>query len=244
MGNFLGDGEDQFLIENANGAIDIGQVSGSSTTFVKVAALGDGWTFDGSGDYLGLGKDQFLIENTNGAVDIGTVSGSLSGASTSFVQVSALGAEWAFEGSGDFYGDGKDQFMVFNTNGAVDIGEVQANHTTTYTQVSSISPSSWRFEGVGDFLGDGKDQFLLFNTNGAIDVGEVNAAHNGVTYTQVGSISPAQWKFVGAGDYYGTGTFSFLIENTNGALDTGTVVNGKLQYQQVSGLGSEWTFKG
>ena len=78
-------------------------------------------------------------------------------------------------GSGDLLGDGKDQFLIENANGAVVVGEVGRTTRPTYTQVTALG-SEWKFEGVGDFLGDGKSEFLIENTQtGAVVVGEVGA---------------------------------------------------------------------
>jgi autotransporter passenger strand-loop-strand repeat protein len=248
-GDYLGDGQDQFLIESTTGSntgeVYLGQVSGSSTTYVHVANLGLEWSFHGAGDFLGAGEgesqDQFLMENTAGAVDVGTVSGTTSSATTTYTSISLPTGAWTIEGAGNLFGDGQAQFIVENTSGTVEIGEVHSGTAAYTSQVVSLGPE-WKFVGTGDFLGDGKDQFLIESTSGTVDVGEVNSAHSGVMFTTVGSLGP-EWTFVGAGDYYGIGRSSFLIENTAGAVDTGTVVSGTAQYAAVAALGPEWSFR-
>ena len=231
-GDFLGNGQDQFLIENTSGAVDVGNVVNGQAQYTQVAALGPEWTFQGTGDFLGNGQDQFLIENTSGGVDVGNVVNG----QTQYTQVAALGPEWTFEGTGDFLGNGQDQFLVENTSGAVDVGNV-VNGQTQYTQVAALGPE-WTFEGTGDFLGNGQDQFLIENTSGAVDVG--NVVNGQVQYTQVAALGP-EWSFIGTGDYQGTGTAGFMIENTAGAVALGTISNGQASYSQVGALGPEWS---
>ena len=91
--DFNGDGKSDFLIENTNGAVVVGEVGGGGeATYAQVAALGPEWTFVGAGDFLGDSDQGFLIENTSGAVVVGEVFGGR----TTYTQVAALGPEWAF----------------------------------------------------------------------------------------------------------------------------------------------------
>ncbi|HWF01826.1 MAG TPA: NF038122 family metalloprotease [Caulobacteraceae bacterium] len=233
VGNYLGNGQDGFLIENSSGAIVLGNaVTGAYTA---VSGLGPEWTFEESGPFFGDSQDQFLVENSAGAVVVGEIAG----ASTTYTQIGALGSEWAFVGAGDFRGDGRYQFLIENTSGALVIAEAGAGDQAAYTLIGGLGPE-WLFVGDGDFLGDGKDQFLIENTSGAVVVGEVIGS--AVAFTQVGALG-SEWKFVGAGDYAQTGQDSFLIENAAGAIVTGTVIAGQAQYTVVGGLGSDWRFR-
>jgi hypothetical protein len=92
-GDVLGDGKDQFLMENAAGAVVAGEIgSGGQVQYTTIAGLGPEWRFVGAGDYLGEGHDQFAIENTNGAL----VLGDYVGGQVRYTQVGALGSEWSF----------------------------------------------------------------------------------------------------------------------------------------------------
>jgi serralysin len=94
-GDVLGDGKDQFLMENAAGAVVAGEIgSGGQVRYTSVADLGSEWRFVGAGDYLGEGHDQFAIENTNGAL----VLGDYVGGQVRYTQVGTLGSEWSFHG--------------------------------------------------------------------------------------------------------------------------------------------------
>jgi len=190
-------------------------------------------------NFLGHGVSDLLIENSVGAVVVGEMTAA---SQISYYQISGLGPEWSFVGSGDFLGDGKTSYLIENTAGAVDVGLVGANGQVSYTQVTALGPE-WKFVGSGDFLGDGKSDFLIENAAGAVVVGALGA-NDQVSFTQVSALGP-EWKFVGAGDFLGDGKSDFLIENTAGAVVVGEVgANHQTTYTQVAALGSEWKFVG
>jgi hypothetical protein len=92
-GDFLGDGKDQYLLENTSGLLAFGEVTGGEAnyTFLPVG-IGPEWKFVGTGDYLGEGHDQFLLENTSGAVDVADwINNQLH-----VTQVAGIGPEWTF----------------------------------------------------------------------------------------------------------------------------------------------------
>ncbi len=186
-------------------------------------------------DFTADGKSALLIENALGTVVIGQV---VAGQET-YAQISGLGAEWTFHGTGDFLGDGKADFLIENSVGAVVVGEV-TNGQAVYTQVGGLG-HEWTFEGTGDYLGDGKADFLIQNSAGAVVVGEV--MNGQAVYTQVGGLG-SEWSFHGAGDFLGDGRADFLIQNTGGSVVVGEVTNGQAAYTPVGGLGHEWTFVG
>ena len=94
-GDFLDLGHDQFLIENASGAVEIGQLgSGQEATLKSFVSLGAGWTFEGAGDYLGEGHDQFLIEYSNGVVKLGDFTGG----AVHITQIGDVAAGWTIHG--------------------------------------------------------------------------------------------------------------------------------------------------
>jgi hypothetical protein len=44
-GDYLGEGHDQFLIENTSGAVVIGDYTSGAIHFTQIAGLGPEWTF-------------------------------------------------------------------------------------------------------------------------------------------------------------------------------------------------------
>ncbi len=236
--DFDGHGRGDLLIQNAVGAVVVGEVgAGGQASFAQVSALGPEWKFVGEGDFMDHGRADYLIQNASGAVDLGEIG---AGGQASYVQVAALGPEWSFKGTGDFLGHGDDQFLILNTDGAVYVGEVNSGQAQ-YAEVGALGPE-WSFKGTGDFLGDGRTDFLIQNTGGAVVLGEVGV--NGqAAYTQIAALGP-EWSFEGVGDFLGDGKADFLIKSAGGAVVVGEVVGGHATYTQVAALGSEWTFKG
>ena len=201
-------------------------VYGSSGLFVQQLGLGGASPDLVEDNFNGGIASDLLLQNAAGAVAVGAIGGN---GQESYTQVAALGPEWSFQGNGDFLGNGQDQFLIENTSGAVDVGNV-VNGQAQYTQVAALGPE-WTFQGTGDFLGNGQDQFLIENTSGAVDVG--NVVNGQAQYTQVAALGP-EWTFEGTGDFLGNGQDQFLIENTSGGVDVGNVVNGQAQYTQVA----------
>jgi hypothetical protein len=240
VGNdYNGDDRSDFLIENANGALVVGEVgAGDLAAYAPVSGLGPEWKFVGAGDFLDDGKSDFLIENSAGAVVVGEVVNG----QAQYAQVAGLGPEWKFVGAGDFLDDGKSDFLIENASGAVVVGEVGAGGQAAYTQVATLGPE-WSFEGTGDFLSDGKTQFLIENTSGAVVLGELGAGDQTV-YTQVAALGP-EWKFEEVGDFLGRDSDQFLIENSAGSVVVGQVgANDQATYTPITSLGPEWTFVG
>jgi len=196
-GDFLGDGNDQFLIENTGanaGLVGIGELTGGQVAFTFPTALATSqWNIVGVGDFLGDGKSDILIENIGsnaGLVGIGEVTGGQ--VSFSFPTAVAAG-QWKFVGTGDFFGDGKDQFLIENIGtsaGLLGIGEAN-NGQVAFTFPTTLA-SQWTIVGTGDYLAEGHDQILLESTSGAIDIGDYTAGQ--VHLTQVSSLPP-DWTF-------------------------------------------------
>ena len=198
-GDFLGDGKDQFLIQNTGanaGLVGIGELNSGQVAFTFPTAVSTSqYKIVETGDYLGNGKSDILIENIGsnaGLIGIGEVS---SGQVAFTFPTAVDPTQWKFVGSGDFFGDGKDQFLIENIGnnaGLLGIGEVVGG------QVNFIFPavltSQWTLVGTGDYLGEGHDQFLLENNStGAIDIGDYS---NGQAHlTQVSTIQASQWTF-------------------------------------------------
>jgi VCBS repeat-containing protein len=180
-----------------------------------------------------------LMSNSNtGAVVVGWVQ---NGQET-YQQISGLGSEWQFGGTGQFTGNGDTDFLLRNSiNGALLLGDVH-NGSTTYTAIGGLG-SEWNFIGDGYFLNNGNADFLLWNSNnGAIVAGDV--VNGAAQYVQIGGVG-SEWQFLGTGDFIGDGHNDFLMRSSNtGALAIGEVINSTVTYSAIGGVGSEWQFEG
>jgi hypothetical protein len=255
-GSFLGDGKDGFLIWNdgannspISGALVVGEDVGGVAQYTAVGGIGAEWQFEGTGPLLGQSTDDFLLwdNSTSSPNDDVLVVGSVAGGTAAYTAIGGVGSNWAFEGVGDYLGDGKAGFLMEDQNtGNLVVGEV-VNGSAQYSLVGGLGPE-WQFEGSGDLLGQGQDDFLIWDGSksspgyGALVVGQVTAGS--AQYTQIGAVGP-EWQFVGVGDYDGASGSEFLMRNSgNGVLVIGTVAatNGAygVTYAQIGGVGPEW----
>lgn len=241
-GFLLGPGRPGFLIRSSDGRLAVGEVENGNAVFTAVPGLGCEWEFAGNADFLGDGQSQFLMRN-DGPVANGTlVIGEIINGITNFTAIGGIGREWRFAGNGDFVGDGREEFLIRNTDGALAIGEV-VNGVADFTAIGGLCPE-WTFAGVGDFLGRGHDGFLIVNTGtmigGALAVGEV--VDDTVTFTNIGGVGP-EWQFIGTGDYSGDSSTDFALRNTvTGELAIGSAANGTADFTRVAAVGAEWNF--
>jgi hypothetical protein len=142
----------------------------------------------------------------------------------------------------DFHGDGRSDFLIEATNGALVVGEVDGADHANYAQIGALG-SEWSFVAQGPFLGDAKSDFLIKSTSGAIVVGEIGSGGQ-ATYTQIGALG-SEWNFHGSGDFLSDGKDGFLIENTSGVLVVGEIGAGDVAtYTAIGAVGSEWTLHG
>lgn len=81
VGDYLGDGKSQVLIENASGWLVTGEVEHGLMTYKSLGGLGPEWHFVGTADYLHNGHDTYLIENDHGHYAVGDAAALTWGAS-------------------------------------------------------------------------------------------------------------------------------------------------------------------
>jgi hypothetical protein len=129
------------------------------------------------------------------------VVGEDAGGSAQYTLVGGIGPEWQFDGSGDLFGQGQDDFLIWDgsssspTYGALVLGQISGG-SEQYTQIGAVGPE-WQFLGVGNYDGASNSEFLMRNTNsGALVIGAVGAGNGtySVTYIQVGAVGP-EWNF-------------------------------------------------
>ncbi len=240
--DFLNTNQSDFLIENAGGTVQLGQIgSGGQVAYSSFgASLGSGgWQLVGSGNYLGEAHDQFLMVSASGALYFGQEG---TGGQVTYHSFASLAAGWQVIGSGDFLGVGEDQFLVQNlSSGVVDIGRVSAATNGQAALSAFASLGAWKIVGTGDYLGLGRDEFLMQNASGALYTG---TASGQVTYHSFAQL-PSGSSVVGSGDFLGLGHDEFLIANASGAVEIGQLGSGQqATLSQFASLGAGWTFEG
>ena len=136
-------------------------------------------------------------------------------------------------GSGDFDGDGKQEFLIKSNWG---LGLVGQGSNGRLTLLSSRTTNSWmgywrlglndKIAGVGDFNGDGKDEFVITSNWG---IGIIKK--NGSSFTSLvakpkdtwfgswrynASVNSGKDKIAGIGDFNGDGKDDILITSSWG----------------------------
>jgi len=224
-GDFNGDGRDDVLWRNDNGAVFnfLGTANGGVTnngdnSFLQLNA---GWTVSGIGDFNGDGRDDILFRDANGVIFdyLGTASGGFT-ANTSNLYTDIADA-WHVSGVGDFNGDGRDDILFRNDNGAITnfLGTANGGIVNNGDNIYTVVDNAWHIAGVGDFNGDGRDDMLWRNDNGAVftflstaNGGVINNGDN--SYAAMSNV----WHVEAIGDYNGDGRDDILWRHDNGTI--------------------------
>ena len=180
-----------------------------------------GWTIADTGDFNGDGRDDILWRHDNGQVTdwLGTASGGF----TENYSALLLGVPtaWSIAGTGDFNGDGRDDIIWRNANGAVTdwLGAANGAFVENYAALSLQVSTDWKIAETGDFNGDGRDDILWRNDNGTLT--DWLGAANGAFVENYGTLLravPNDWKIAGTGDFNGDGRDDILWRHANGTL--------------------------
>jgi hypothetical protein len=223
-GDFNGDGRDDILWRSTSGALS-NWLANSDATFTindsnAFHEVPTSWQVVGTGDFNGDGRDDILWRSSNGALSdwLGTPNGGFTvNDAHALIQVPT---DWQIAGTGDFNGDGRDDILWRNSNGALSdwLGTADGGFTVNDANAFTNVPNLWMIIGTGDFNGDGRDDILwqrdfngdisdwLATANGGFVANDANAYH------QV----PAIWRVVDVGDYNGDGRDDILWRAATG----------------------------
>ena len=121
-GDFNGDGRDDVLWRHDNGAVTdwLGQANGGfvSNLPIAIVAAPTSWNVAGTGDFNGDGRDDILWRNDVGAMSPIGSARPMAASSRTPNAAYQLPTNWQIAGTGDFNGDGRDDIMWRNENGA------------------------------------------------------------------------------------------------------------------------------
>ena len=205
-------------------------LTGASGTFIASAAASGGVQLafqqqsqpvrNVQNDFNGDGKSDFLIRDTsNGWITewIGSSTGAFTnnGANASL----QFTLDWKVVETGDFNGDGKDDFLLRRDDGWITnwLGTATGGFTNNGANASIFASVDWKVAGAGDFNGDGRSDLLLRNDNGWLTNWLGNA--NG-SFTNNGANSSlfftTDWSIASVGDFNGDGISDLLLRRADG----------------------------
>src|SRR5829696_1524808 len=171
-GDFNGDGRDDVLWRNGNGALTnwLGQSNGGfvSNDLNALSNLPTSWQVAGTGDFNSDGRDDIVWRRTDGAFTewLGQDNGGfVSNDANAFRN---LPSTWQVVGTGDFNGDNRDDVAWRRDDGAftVWLGQANGGFVTNDANAWAAVPTSWQVAATGDYNGDGRDDIAWRNSNG------------------------------------------------------------------------------
>lgn len=225
-GDFNGDGKDDLLWRNDNGAVSdwLAKANGgfSANDANALTSVPTSWHVASTGDFNGDGRDDIVWRNDNGQVSdwLGQANGGFtSNDANALVQVPT---DWKIVATGDFNNDGRDDILWRNSvTGQVSNWLAQANGGFTPNDANALAsvPANWHIVGTGDFNGDGRDDILWRSDSGQVS-NWLGQANGGFVANDANALTTVttDWQVMGTGDYNGDGRSDILWRNDNGTL--------------------------
>ena len=150
-----------------------------------------------------------------------------------------VSSAWAFQGTGDFNGDGAADLLWVNS-GARQVAVWTTRGIDTPSHGPGIAfPVGWSFQGLGDFNGDGKVDIFWRHTAGATSAWFMNGTAVS-THAEYGAPS-SSWAITGFGDYNADGmTDVFWRNSTTGQTSTWLVRGNTASFLPSASVGPTW----
>jgi Ca2+-binding RTX toxin-like protein len=226
-GDFNGDGRDDVLWRESDGAITtwLGQANGSFTINDANALqwVPRNWQIASAGDFNGDGRDDILWRESDGAITtwLGQANGGFANNDANALRW--VPRDWKIADTGDFNGDGRDDILWREKDGAITTWLGQANGSFVINDANALQwvPQNWQIAGTGDFNGDGRHDILWRESDGAITTW-LGQANGGFANNDANALEwvPTNWNIADIGDYNGDGRDDILWREDRGAVTT------------------------
>ena len=210
VGDFNGDGRDDFLRVNEEGYVvgEMTRVNGKFNTQV-MNFLNEGWDILGTGDFNGNGTDDVLIANPTGASETVGLLGYWESGET-WTLINGYSPEWECVSTGDYNGDGKCD-MLWRNSFEGDGGLIYNAYCTwivdnpvDWRMVSVANPDEWNFLCSGDFDGDKMNDIAMINNVGVVGIWGIEDGYLN-SWSILSAVTP-EWTLAGVADFDGDGT--------------------------------------
>lgn len=224
-GDFNGDGRVDLLWRSANGLVtdwiaqSNGGFYGNSSNFL--AQLDAGWKIAGTGDFNGDGRSDILWRSDSGLLTdwLATPNGSFYGNASNFLHQTDPGSTIA--GTGDFNGDGVEDFLLRNADGSVTdwLGQSNGGFVDNSANFHATIDNNWHIVGTGDFNGDGLVDMLWRSNSGLLTdwLATANGSFYGNANNFLAQVASSA-HIVQVGDFNGDGIDDIFWRTDSGTL--------------------------
>ena len=223
-GDFNGDGRDDIVWRNDNGAVtdwlatsNGALVGNDANLFTPVPTS---WQVVGTGDFNGDGRSDLLWRNDNGTVTdwLANARGGFAGNDANLFTL--IPASWHVVATGDVNGDGRADVVWRNDDGRVTdwLGTTSGGFVSNDGAAMQSVSGDWNIVGAGDINGDGRADLIWRNDNGAVTQWLANSAGGFASAQLPVTNVPVSWQLVSAGDYNGDHRTDLLWRNDSGTL--------------------------
>jgi len=198
-GDLNGDGKDDLMWQHEDGSLSSWQSDGFRFQEANYTrdSVGANWKVEGLGDFNGDARADILWRNTDGSVSFWTNQGDGKGFDEGSFYQPGLSTAWHIAAVADLNGDGKDDIVWRNDNGAVSTWHANGSSFDQSIYNAQVD-ASWHIVQTGDFNADGKADLLWQNDNGAVSTWQSDGS--GFQQSVYNSSVSGEWS-VAAHDY-------------------------------------------
>ncbi len=155
VGDFNGDGRSDILWRHADGSLSdwLGRPDGgfNGNDAAARSQVSNDWTVVGIGDVNGDGRDDLIWRNADGSLSdwLGRADGGFKG-NDAAAFVGRVSTSWSIVDTGDYNGDGRDDILWRNQDGALSdwLGQTDGSFVANDGNAFSTVPVSWQVQGM------------------------------------------------------------------------------------------------